>query len=66
MTSSNTLKVLTYNVALIPYEEMNVDSASIDTNASNEFYQLLKREKPDVLCLQEFHHVDSEHMDVLL
>ncbi len=62
---ANSLKVLTYNVALIPYDEINVDSASIDTNASNEFYQLLLREKPDVLCLQEFHHVDSEHMDVL-
>lgn len=64
-SSTQTLKLLTYNVALIPYEKLDVDSASIDTNASNEFYQLLKREQPDVLCLQEFHHVDSEHMDVL-
>lgn len=62
---SSSIKVLSFNTSLIPNHVAYNDSTYLDTILKNEFFRILEKNSPDILCLQEFHHKDIDDLDVL-
>ncbi|MDC0297512.1 endonuclease/exonuclease/phosphatase family protein [Crocinitomicaceae bacterium] len=53
--NANTLKVMSYNVRLFGYYDQN------SMNTKNGILNYIRREDPDVLCLQEFFNKKGSH-----
>ena len=60
--SEQTLKVMSYNVRLFDLYNWT-NSQNITTR--NKIFELIRKESPDIICLQEFYSDDSRKFDVL-
>lgn len=63
--SSNSIKVMSYNVKLFDLYDW-----THNTETSSKMFELMKKEQPDILCIQEFFTRDStnkfKNLDTLL
>jgi exonuclease III len=55
------LKIISYNVSTFNYNRINTKES--DTLFYTDFYSFIKKESPDILCLQEFYFNDILDID---